>query len=454
MNAVVKPAFVPERKPSASAIEALRVPPHSIDAEQSVLGGLMLSPDALDKIADRINEDDFYRKDHRLIWRAVTELSARGQPCDAVTMGDWFENNGLAEMVGGPSYLIELSNSTPSAANIVAYAQIVREKSVRRQLIDRGTTLVESAYAPDGDSIELLDNGIGALMSLQRTETRSEYTLRQAMAMAYEDAQRARENGGQIPGIRSGLTKLDRALGGFHDSDLIVVGARPAMGKTALMLNFAAACELPCGIDSTEQPAKQLAARIMAIRSHVPAELMRTGRFEVDHLRRLGNAIEDLSDRTCLIYDRSAPNIAELTRVARKWHKHNRIRILFVDYIQRIEAVKASRSANRAEKVGEVARGLKNIARELDIPVIALAQVGRQAEGRQPTMADLSDSSEIEKEADQVLTLDRPHVYDQNQPENLARISIEKNRHGPTWRIDVAWLPETMRFTDLEPDHA
>ncbi|ODT97422.1 MAG: hypothetical protein ABS82_00255 [Rhodanobacter sp. SCN 67-45] len=450
MNAMLRTAA--ERAPSV--IEALRVPPHSIEAEQAVLGMLMLAPDRLDVIADKLGEDDFYRGDHRVIWRAMTALQARGQPCDAVTLGDWFEANGLAEMVGGTGYLIELANSTASPVNIVAYAQIVREKSVRRQLIDKATTLVESAYAADGDTTELLDNGIGVLMGLQRVETRNEYTLRQAMSMAYAEAQKARESGGQIPGIRTGLSRLDAALGGWHDSDLVVIGARPSVGKTALLLNCAVACPVSLGIMSAEQPAAQMGARIMSIRSRVPAELMRTGRFDVEHLRKLGSAIEELNDRTCMIYDRSAPTIAEVARIARKWHRHQHIRALYVDYIQRIEPSRTARSANRAEKVGEVARGLKNIARELNIPVIALAQVGRQADGRQPTMADLSDSSEIEKEADQVLTIDRPHVYDASQPENLARISIEKNRHGPTWRIDVAWLPETMQFTDLEHDHA
>lgn len=427
----------------------IRVPPHSNEAEQAVLGGLMLSPDKLDSIADKLAEDDFYRKDHRMIWRAINELSLRGQPCDAVTLGDWFETNGLAQMMGGPAYIIELANDTPSAANIVAYAQIVREKSVRRQMIDKTTGLLESAWSADGDTTELLDSGIAGLMGLQRTETRYEYTLRQAMTMAYQDAQQARERG-TITGIPTGLTRLDRALGGFHDTDLIVIGARPAMGKTALLMNFVAACSLPCGIISAEMPVNQVGGRLMSIKSHVPAELMRTGRFEVDHLRRLEHGISELSDRVCLIYDRSSPTDADVARMARKWVRDHGIRVLYIDYIQRIRASRVSKNANRAEKVGDVVRTLKEIARELSIPVIALAQVGRQAEGRQPTMADLSDSSEIEKEADQVITLDRPHEYDESQPECLANLSIEKNRHGPTWKIKAAWLPETMRFEDYE----
>lgn len=440
MSAVLKPV---EARPPG-----LRLPPSSIEAEQAVLGMLMLAPERLDSIADKLAEADFYRRDHRVIWRAMTELLGRGQPCDAITLSDWFDANNLGEIVGGSSYVIELANSTASAANIAAYAQIVREKSILRQLIDKATGLVESAYAQDGDTVELVDRGITELMGLQRIEARNEFTLRQAMTMAYQEAQDARERGGRIPGISTGLTKLDRALGGWHDGDLIIIGARPAMGKTALLLNFAAACELPCGIMSAEQPAQQVAARLMSIKSHVPAELMRTGRFEVEQLKKLGSAVQTLNARICPIYDRSAPSIAEVSRVARKWRQQQGIRLLLVDYVQRIEPSKTPSRANKSEKVGEVVRGLKNLARELEIPVVALAQVGRQAEGRQPGMGDLSDSSEIEKEADQIITLDRPHEYDASMPESLAVLSIEKNRHGPTWEIKSAWLPETMRFED------
>jgi len=440
MNAVVRMA-------EARSL-GVRMPPHSIDAEQAVLGGLMLAPEKIETLADKLSEQDFYRKDHRMIWRAVVELNARGQPCDAVTMGDWFDNNGMSEMVGGSSYLIDLSNNTPSAANIAAYAQIIREKSVLRQVIDHGMQLVESAYSSESSGVELVDRGITELMALQKVEARSEFTLRQAMTMAFAEAERAKALGGRIPGIASGLTALDRILGGWHDSDLVVIGARPAQGKTALLLNFATACALPSGIISAEQPAQQVGARVMSIKSHVPAERMRNGRFDTGDLKKLSGAVEELCDRTCLIYDRSAPTIADVSRMARKWKQQNGIRVLFVDYIQRIDASHTNSRANKAEKVGEVVRGLKNLARDLEIPVIALAQVGRQAEDRQPGMGDLSDSSEIEKEADQILTLFRPGTSDDAASDYDAVISVEKNRHGPCGEIKAAWLAETMRFTD------
>jgi replicative DNA helicase len=430
-------------------MNALRIPPHSIDAEQSVLGGLMLAPDKIDTLADKLSEADFYRADHRMIWRAVTELAARGQPCDAVTMGDWFADNGMAEMIGGSSYLIELANSTPSAASIGAYAQIVREKSIRRQLIERGMQLTEEAYSGETGTLELVDHGIAGLMSLQKVEARSEYTLRQAMTLAYQAAQAAKELGGKIPGIPSGLGGLDRVLGGWHDGDLVVIGARPAMGKTALLLNFLVAAWVPAGLVSAEQPADQIGARIMSIKSHVPAERLRNGRHDTADLKKLSGAIEELCDRTCLIYDRSAPTIADVSRMARKWKQQNGMRILFVDYIQRIEASNADKRTPKHERVGEVVRGLKNLARDLNIPVIALAQVGRHVdtrEDKQPGMGDISDSSEIEKEADQILTLYRPAVHDENAPPGEAILSVEKNRHGPTGVIRAVWIADSMRF--------
>lgn len=436
-------------------MNALRIPPHSIDAEQAVLGGLMISPDKIDSLADKLSEGDFYRKDHRMIWRAITELSVQGKPCDAITLADWFDSNGLSEMIGGSTYLLELDGCTPSAANVVAYAQIVREKSIRRQLIDRGTQLTEEAYSGDAGTLELVDRGIADLMGLQKVEARSEYTLRQAMTAAYQAAQAAKELGGKIPGIPSGLGGLDRVLGGWHDADLVVIGARPAMGKTALLLNFLVSAWVPCGLVSAEQPADQIGARVMSIKSHVAAERLRNGRYDAADLGKLSRAIEELVDRTCLIYDRSAPTIADVSRMARKWKQQNGMRVLFVDYIQRIEASNADKRTPKHERVGEVVRGLKNLARDLNIPVIALAQVGRHVdtrEDKQPGMGDLSDSSEIEKEADQILTLYRPAVHNAEADPGEAILSVEKNRHGPTGVIRASWIADSMRFEDASRD--
>lgn len=436
----------------------IRMPPHSNDAEQSVLGGLMLDQRAFEKIADKLVEDDFYRKDHRLIYRAIGELSNKNQPYDAVTLGEWFESNGLAELVGGSNYVTKLANSTASAANIVAYADIVREKSVLRQVIDAASTLVEDGFRSDGRGAQdIIDGAIARLMSLQRAETKAEFTSKQAIKLAFDNLAAVHLNGGALNTIPSGLVDLDRIIGGFHRGDLVIVGARAAMGKTALLTNIAlhaAETDHAIGFISGEQPVEQIATRMMALSANVSATKFRTGKIEESEWPRVTDATTKLIKSRMHFLDRSAPSIAEVQRVARRWRKEHGIEALYVDYLQRLEAP----GDRRWESVGAVVRGLKNLARDLDIPVIVLAQVSRQVEvngkGREPRLGDLADSSEIEKEADQVLMLFREGYYEKKAPQGVARVIIEKNRHGPTGFVDLAWDAEIMRFGNLVRGYA
>jgi replicative DNA helicase len=422
----------------------LRVPPHSIDAEQAVLGGLMIDQRAIERVLAELSEADFYRKDHRLIFRAIVDLDAKGGACDAVTMGDWFEANGLADQVGGTSYILNLANNTPGVANIAAHARIVREKSVLRQIIEAGEQISGSGFDPNGQTpTEILDATIQRLMTMQRHDSQVEFTAKQAAKRAYDAMIEAHMHGGAPNRIPSGLSDLDDMLGGFHAGDLIVIGARPAMGKTSLLINaalHAANKGHAVGIISGEQPADQIAARMIALTGNIPAKKFRTGKFEEEEWPRVTNAFADLQKARLWILDRSAPHITEVARVARRWKQLHGIEAAYVDYMQRIEA----KGERRWESVGAVAKGLKNLARDLSIPVIVLAQVSREAEGRIPRMADLSDSSEIEKEADQILMLYR----DEAVP-GVAKIIVEKNRHGATGFIEAAWIAETMRFADL-----
>lgn len=430
-----------------------RVPPNSIEAEQNVIGGLMLDQDRVEIVATKISEDDFYVRGHGVIFRGILALSAQGKPCDFVILSEWLERHGLLEESGGEDYLIRVCNETASAANVAEYAGIVKERAIRRRVIELAGSLSEDAYG--GSSEAIVDDAIAGLMKLQKTEARYEHTLRQAMSMAYKAAQDAGKLGGAIPGIPSGITKLDEILGGWHPSDLIVVGARPSMGKTALLLNFAVDAKVPCGIISAEQPAQQMGARVLSIESRVEASKMRNGRFEAEDLQQLAFAVQRLVEHDCMIYDRSGPSITEVCRIARKWKKQNGIKILYLDYIQRIEG--SDRREKKHERVGEVSRELKNLARDLEIPVVALCQVNRTVDQRtdkRPSMGDMSDSSEIEKEADQILTLYRDEVYNDDSPDRgIAEINVEKNRHGPTGFVKCAWLAPTMRFKDLGYDH-
>ena len=430
------------------------VPPHSLDAEQAVLGGLMLSPDALDKIAGWLKTEDFYRPDHRVIFAAICDLAERGQPCDAVTMGDVFASNGQAAKVGGADYLTKLAMATPSAANIVAYAKIVREKSQRRKLIDTCTQVIAGVYDSEDEAPALVDAAIGGMMRLQRTDRGAESTIKQAVQQAWDSACEAHAAGGVLTGLSTGLRSLDDHFGGFHPSDLTVIGGRPSMGKTAMLFGMAAhAClaEAPVGIVSAEMSTQQLGLRMLSARSRVSGINIRKARVSDAEWPRLSSAVAELSKLRAWILDRPSPHIAEVMRLARQWKRQHGIQALYVDYLQRL----VGRGERRYEQVSDVCVGLKNIARELNIPVIALGQVKREVELRndkRPGMADFCDSGEIEKEADNILTIYRDEYYDrQSRDAGTAEIIICKSRHGPQAVCRLAWLGESTQFCDLDP---
>lgn len=431
----------------------VRTPPQAVRAEQSVLGGLMLDPNALGKID--LAESDFYRRDHQLIYRAILELEAEGKPYDAVTLGDWFESQGQAEQVAGGAYLVDLVTNTPSAATIRAYADMVRERAVLRRMIEAGVELVNTAFDPDGrPATQILDEGIRALMALSKTEARHEYTLQQATRIAWEDAQDAWENRGKLRGITTGYHRPDKRLGGWHKGDLVLIGARPSLGKTALMVNFAlnaAEAGHEVGMISGEQSVLQVGQRSIAVESEVAAERMRNGCFEDEDWPRLTRAMGILLKRKVHIYDRSAPSLDDIARVARRWKHEHGIAVLFVDYLQR---VRFPRADSRIDEVSEVARGLKTLARDLDIPVVALAQVKAAVDTRhgdkRPGLGDIANSDEATREADLIGFLYRDEVYDPNTPDRgIAELNFEKNRHGPTGRFMFRFDGETMRFLDL-----
>lgn len=433
-------------------IEQLRMPPQSVQAEQDVLGGLMMSSANLERLP--LAADDFYRRDHQLIYRAICALDEANKPYDAVTVGEWFESQGLAEQVSGGAYLIELASTTASTANISAYAAIVKDKAVLRRVIEVGTGIVNDGFEPEGkDSAELLDLAIGSLMALQRQQHRHEFSLKEALKMAVHDMQEAFASGGALRGIPTGFSQIDRRLGGMHGGDLIFIGARPKMGKTALLVNMvhtAAKANIPVGVISGEQSALQLAQRFLALETSIAGERMRNGQIHDEEWPKLTEAMRRLLDKNVHIFDAGGPSIDTIRRMARKWKKEHGIRALYVDYLQRVKA----RAKDRVEEVGEVARGLKDIGRDLDIPVISLAQVKREVETRtdkRPTAADIANSDEATREADQIFMLYRDDVYNDETPDRgVAELNLEANRHGPTGTFRLAWMQESMRFADLE----
>ena len=455
-----QPVF-PERQPVAR-VETLRVPPHSIDAEQSVLGGLMLVPQSWDRIADKLTEEDFYRRDHRLLFRAIAELAEKGQPFDAVTLGEWLESRGLAEDAGGSTYVIELASTTPSAANIEAYAEIVREKSILRQLIEVGTGIVNDGYQPDGRSSgEVLESAEQKVFHIAEAGMRGRkgfLPMRKAVKDAFELLQQRYNARGELTGLPSGFRDLDDITAGLQPSDLIIVAARPAMGKTSLALNMAQHAALKtkkaAAVFSMEMSAPQLAFRLISSLGRVDQSRLRTGQLEDEDWPRVTSAITMLSDAKIFIDDTPALSPIELRSRARRLAREHDLGLIVIDYLQLMQV--PGNKENRATEISEISRSLKALAKELNIPVIALSQLNRSLESRtdkKPVMADLRESGAIEQDADMILFIYRDEYYNKDSAEKgMAEVIIGKHRNGPTGSIKLAFMGQYTLFADLARD--
>lgn len=453
----------PENTRAASDIEVLRQPPHSIEAEQSVLGGLMLSPDAFDRVADRLAENDFYRKDHRMIWRAISDLASRNMPCDAVTLGDWFENNELAEMVGGAGYIVELANATPSAANIIAYADIVREKSVLRQLIDVGTGITEDGYRPGGrQASEVLESAEQRVFQIAEAGARgrkSSVSMREAVKEAVQILHHRYENKGQLTGLPTGFTDLDDKTAGLQASDLVIVAARPSMGKTAFSVNIAENVAIrskqPVAIFSMEMSASQLAFRLISSIGRIHQQHLKTGDLAEEDWPRVTSAITMLSEAKVFIDDTPALSPGELrSRARRLQREHGGLGLIVVDYLQLMQV--PDNVENRATELSEISRSLKALAKELDVPVMALSQLNRSLEQRgdkRPMMSDLRESGAIEQDADVIMFIYRDEYYNEDSPDKgLAEIILGKQRNGPTGTCKLTFLGQYTKFENHAPE--
>jgi replicative DNA helicase len=452
-------AASPDRFGSAR-IDALRVPPHSIDAEQAVLGGLMLDERAWERVADKLVEDDFYRKDHRMIFRAIGELANKNMPCDAVTLGEWFDSNGLSELVGGgASYILQLANTTPSAANIVAYAEIVREKSVLRQLIDAGTQIAGDGFQPEGrtsqEILEVAEQKVFAIAESGARGRKGFVAMRAAVKEAFQILHQRYESKGAVTGLATGFSDLDDMTAGLQPSDLIIVAARPSMGKTALAVNFAEHAALKSrkavAIFSMEMSASQLAFRLISSLGRINQQHLRTGDIQEEEWPRVTSAITLLSDAKIFIDDTPALSPAELRARARRLKREHDLGLIVIDYLQLMQV--PGNKENRATEISEISRGLKALAKELNIPVIALSQLNRSLEQRtdkRPVMADLRESGAIEQDADVILFIYRDEYYNQESSDKgLAEIIIGKQRNGPTGMVKLTFLGQYTKFENF-----
>lgn len=410
-------------------------------AEEAVIGGVMANNGAFHEVASFLSADQFTSPFRARVWGAIRDSILAGEPADAVTIMDALPDDA--------DEVLDIARNVTSAGNVSAYGALVRENWRRREAAGIATRLLSGARNAEEGAV---DRAIADLLSLNATVTEHEWTGKQVMKMAFDAALAAHENGGAMLGITTGLSELDEILGGWHDSDLTIVGGRPAMGKTAFMLGLAeaaAAAGYATGVISAEQPSIQIGMRRASLSCGVAASSFRNGSFHEDDWPKVNQGFKDASPRPIWIYDRSAVTLDELVGIARKWKHAHGIKILFVDYAQRITVP----GADRITEVSQVARGLKNLARDLQIPVVALAQVVKGVDARadnRPNAGDLANSDELTREADQILMLYRDEIYKRDSPDRgIAEILIEKNRHGPTGFKRVAFHGETMKFHDL-----
>jgi len=446
-----------------SRVEQLRVPPHSTEAEQAVLGGLMLAPEAYDSVADILTEENFYRRDHLLIYRAIRELAEKNRPFDAVTLGEWFDSQGWGEQVGGGAYLVELATTTPSAANIRAYAEIVRDKAVLRQLIEVGTGIVNDGFLPEGrESAALLAKAEQEVFAIAEAGSRGrqDFTkVNDALREAFDVLQTRAASGGGVTGLPTGYAEFDEMTAGLQPTDLIILAARPSMGKTTLALNMAEYAAMksrkPVAVFSMEMSASQLALRLISSLGRVNATRLRTGQLEDEDWPRVTSAIRMLNDAKIFIDDTPALSPDVLRSKARRLKREHGLGLIVIDYLQ-LMAVPGN-SENRATEISEISRSLKALAKELNVPVIALSQLNRSLETRtdkRPVMADLRESGAIEQDADVIVFIYRDDYYNrENSPDKgLAEIIIGKQRNGPTGAVKLKFFGEYTRFDNLSHD--
>jgi len=437
----------------------VKVPPYSLDAEQAVLGGLMLNETALDAVIQKLEEKDFYSKEHQLIFRAICDLGNKQNPYDAVTLGEWFEQNGIAEIVGGTDYIIRLANNTPSAANIMAYVDIVRDKSLLRQLLDASTKIAGEAFAPEGRSaheiIDVAEQAVFAIAERGARGKRQVIPIRESVKDAFENLRRRYDNPGALLGISTGFTDLDEMLSGLQSGDLIILAARPSMGKTALALGFAEQASLrekkAIAIFSMEMSHTQVTDRMACSFGHVDSQRLRSGALLDEEWPRISNAYATLSGSKIFIDDTPALTPVELRARARRLKREHDIKLIVIDYLQLMSV--AGSSENRATEVGEISRSLKALARELGVPILALSQLNRAVEQRtdkRPVMADLRESGAIEQDADVIMFIYRDEYYNDESPDKgTAEIIIGKQRNGPTGTVKLAFVGKHTAFRSL-----
>ena len=434
-----------------------RVPPHNNEAEQSVIGAIFLEPLALITAAEVLTPEDFYRVAHQKIFDTMLMLSDKGQAIDVVTVTEELAAKKELEDVGGISYLTEIANAVPTAANIVHYANIVEEKALLRRLIRVATTIVEDGYTREDEVEALLSEAEKNMMEVSNRKNAGDFKhIKDVLVQTYDNIELLHTQKGDVTGISSGFTDLDKLTAGFQRNDLIIVAARPSVGKTAFALNVAqnaATSGENVAIFSLEMGADQLVMRMLCAEGNIDAQIMRTGALQTEDWRKLTMAMGSLSNAGIYIDDSSGIRVNEIRSKCRRLKQEHGLDMVIIDYMQLIQG-SGKPGENRQQEVSEISRSLKGLARELEIPVIALSQLSRGVEQRQdkrPMMSDLRESGSIEQDADIVSFLYREDYYDkETENENMIEIIIAKQRNGPTGTVTLAFAKEYNKFVNVD----
>ena len=440
-------------------IENLKLPPHSIEAEQSLLGGLLIDNSALDQVGDTISSKDFYRQDHRLIFIHINDLINSDNPADVVTVAESLEKNSELASIGGISYLGSLAENMPSVANIRGYAKIIRDNSILRNLITVGSEIVEGAFLPKGkDAQQLLDEMEAKLFSIAEAQSnRLGYKdFQKVIADVVRNLEERGQNPETVTGLSTGFVDLDNLTTGLHGGELVIIAGRPSMGKTALAMNIAESCAVDqnkaVAIFSMEMGSEQIVTRLLGSVAKVDQQKMRTGKMNEDDWAKIADGLGRLNEAPLFIDEGSALNSYELRARARRLDRSTEggLGLIVVDYIQLMSPLGGPQGENRATEISEISRSLKSLAKELNIPVVALSQLNRNVDSRPdkiPQMSDLRESGAIEQDADVIMFIYRQVVYSKDPAdEGIAEIIVAKQRSGPIEDIKLTFVGEHTRF--------
>ena len=439
-------------------MELGKVPPHDLEAEQAIIGSMLTDRDAVISAIEILKEEDFYREDNKAIYTAILNLYNRAEPIDIITVKSELESMGKFEQVGGLEYLAELPEKVPTTANAMKYIKIVEEKSTLRRLIKTANEIIELGYSPTEDVEDIMEGAEKKIFNIMQEKNQKGYApIKDVLVESFTKLEELYNRKQHITGVPSGFTELDYRTAGFHGSELILIAARPAMGKTAFALNIATnaavKANVPVAVFSLEMSKEQLVNRILCSESMVDSNKVRTGKLEEDDWTKLAGAIGPLSEAEIFIDDTPGINITEIRAKCRKLKLEKNIGMVVIDYLQLIQGSN-KRGGSREQEISEISRSLKILAKELDVPVIALSQLSRAVEQRpdhRPMLSDLRESGAIEQDADIVMFLYRDDYYNQDSDKkDIAEIIIAKHRGGSTGTVELLWLGSYTKFVNLE----